>query len=120
MQFEVTRTSSSYGGDAPCEGAVAGTVPRWDRRTSASPEMHDRLMRERFGSGPPPPWLSEGTEHCKTENGIARRMGDREAWLIEIPSLEALAEFVSRYGDVVIQSGFRAPHHIEIYDDYRE
>lgn len=96
-------------------------IPNWDLRTSESPEEHDRIMAERFGTLGPPPWLSEGTEHCVREGGgIARRRKDRDGWSVEFASLDDLMAFVARHGDVVIQRPFRSLPRIEIYDDYRE
>jgi hypothetical protein len=114
--FEVVRTSAT---EPPCEEAVRTWAPVWDVRTSRSPEEHDALMAERWHE-PPPPWLSVGTEHCVMDRGIARRMRDREAWVIDLRTLDALLDFVGRYGDVVIDRRFRSLPRIEIYDDYRE
>lgn len=122
MRFEVSRTSGRATDGKPCEEAFPVHVPVWDQRTSKSPEQHDALMRERFvAHALPAPWLSEGTDHCVTDCGIARKLGSRPSWAVDFPDLDALVAFVARYGDVVIEPAFMdRPPRVEIYDDYRE
>lgn len=45
---------------------------------------------------------------------LSELYGDGQ-WYIELKDLEALTEFLRRYGSCVISDGY-----IEIYDDYRE
>lgn len=117
MRFQVSRTTRYEG--RPCDEAVEGTVEVWDRRSFKTPEEHD----EKIPRGPG--WLEAGTDHGIWRRGelygIERRMPDRQAWFVDIETLEDLVAFMDKHGDLVLQRDHpNLPPEIEIYDDYRE
>jgi len=67
-------------------------------------------------------WYSEGTNHRVINNNIARDLGERDCYMIEINSLNDLMKLQNKYGDIVISTSYidKTTPSIEIYDDYRE
>ena len=118
MKFVVYRTSSWNNEISPCEEARRDSIVRVETRTCLSPEEFDKRFAKQEGT-----WLSVGTNHRVNERGwIVRDREMIDVWSIEINSLEELADFVNKYGEIVI--GFNCNNqeykYIEIYDDYRE
>lgn len=118
MLFQVTRTSAWHEEYKPHEKCIPITLTRVDRRKFRTPEEHDEKIGAIYGN-----WFSLGSNHRITEDGIARDMEKRQAWAIEINSLEELMNFKDEVGcELVITTSYidgEFPQ-IEIYDDYRE
>ena len=117
MIFQVTRTSI-WDDEKPYEKCIPITLNIVDRRVFKSPEEYDTRLSEKYGS-----WFSQGSNHRVTESGIARDIGVRSAWGIEINSLEELMSFKEAVGEELVlctsYTDDKTPM-IEIYDDYRE
>jgi hypothetical protein len=112
MQFIVTRTG--YSDEKPCPEAKPITYTSIDERTVDDPE---KIVMESGGR-----WYSRGENH-RVENGrIKRDFPGREAWAIEINSIEELAAFMQKHGRLVIEPHYSNRDYtvIEIYDGYRE
>lgn len=59
-------------------------------------------------------------DHKQTNHGIERTFPKRdEVWTIEINSLEELAKFISKHGDIIIYGGGDI-NKLVIYDSYVE
>ena len=114
MRFWITRTSV-WSGHPGVEEAQLGIRPRYDTRTFKTFEEYDK---RRFRDGR---FLDRGTEHEVLPNGegIRRRIEDKEAWFVEVESLEDLMALNQRYGNLIISTHDVVPS-IEIYDGYRE
>lgn len=107
MKFELTRTSV-YGDAKPHDRAYSEMTPIVDHRNFKTPEEHDAKLN--------PPWLSRGTNHRLINGTIARDVGMKVGWFIEINNLEDLLAFQEECGYELVLSG----DEIEIYDNYRE
>lgn len=117
MKFRVSRTSDSE--RQPCDEAVAEMIPKWDTRSFRSEQEYD----DRFAGSNQGSWRSKGTDHHITERGeISRRLSDQRAWMIEIDSLDALAEFAKKHDRIVVETDWKQADMllIEIYDNSRE
>ena len=118
MLFQVTRTSM-WEDEKPFENCIPIKLTIVEVRTLHSPEEFDAIFASREGK-----WLENGTNHRIDSNGyINRDIGVREAWGIEINSLEELMNFKNTVrNESVIHNSFidRETPCIEIYDDYRE
>jgi len=120
MRFIVTRTST-WSDNRPCDEAVPVTLEWWDCRTFKTEQEHDNRLALTDG-----PWRSKGSEHGAWEEGIRRRLDDRQAWAVDLPDLAALMAFAAKHGQLVIEGprphehGDTALPSIEIYDGYRE
>lgn len=117
MKFTITRTSL-YGDEGkPCEGAIPCEVTIVERRTFKTPEEFDEKMSCFEGK-----WLEKGTNHRIIDGYIARDIGKKDCWAVEINSLEDLMALQRKYGDLVIETNWADEEtpNIEIYDDYRE
>lgn len=112
MKYVVIRTSDWYG--KPCDEAFEGTVTNVDIRSVDDPSKLNHISREE--------WYSKGSNHRLINGNIARDMGLRTVWMIEINTLEELNDFYSKYGTLVIGKSCIDYYslEIEIYDDYRE
>jgi hypothetical protein len=115
MQFLISRTSLHDDSKKPCKESCEITIPYYDRRFFKSFEEHDTKLKVK--------WLDKGTEHkVLPHGGISRRMGDKNAWAIEIESLDDIVRLYNKYGDLVITTRIFSEDQpeIEIYDTYRE
>lgn len=110
MKYKISRSSDCMEYMQPCEEAYQEMLPSYDCRTYKTFEEYDEEQAKFNGT-----WLSKGSEHVETPDGISRRVGDTLEWVVNIDSLEQLNEFVKKYGDCIISKD-----EIEIYDDYRE
>ena len=119
MRFKVSRTSG-WNESKPCDTAVKGEIQSWDYRTCKTPEeFNDRKLGDWFGEGT----TEHGTYGSGKDRGIKRRRHpDREAWFVEVGSLEELMAFWELHGDLVITTAHedRQTPEIEIYDGWRE
>jgi len=130
MNYRISRTSCWDDDIKPCDEAYMILVEHWDIRTCTEDYFNNvigKTYREK-------PWSERGTSHCRitpshkvSKNGswIARRLTDKEVWVIDINSLEDLNKFVLKYGRCVISRDNSNQvnslyNTIEIYDDYRE
>lgn len=118
MKFIVSRTSSWYRENSPCEDAKRDKIVRVETRSLKNPEDFDERFSRVEGK-----WFSVGSNHRVNEHGYITR--DREmmdVWSVEFNTLDELVEFCNKYGDVVIEDCMwnKAYKEIEIYDDYRE
>ncbi len=117
MKFTITRTSL-YGDECkPCKEAMPYEVTNVEIRTLKTPEEFDKKFGLIEGK-----WLDTGINHRIIDGCIARDIGTRKCWSVDINSLEDLIAFKRKYGDLVIETNLwdgKTPH-IEIYDDYRE
>jgi hypothetical protein len=104
--------------EKPYEGCIPITLINVDRRGFKSPEEYDERLAERYGS-----WFSQGTNHRIVKNGIARDIGTKTVWGLEVNSLEELMNLKDEVGEELILRvsyiDYKTPM-IEIYDDYRE
>jgi hypothetical protein len=88
----------------PGAGAVAGRIERWDMRWFKSPEEHDEKLVHDFR------WSERGTDHKilldeeGESRGIARKMGEEDAWFVEIEYLGQLMELFEKFGDLTIRT----------------
>lgn len=119
MRYEITRTSRHEG--KPCEEAFRGELMNIDIRGASAPHKIP-AWRALGKEGALAEWLKDGSNHRKINGHIARDMGTRACWFIDIPDLDALMALHEKYGELVIGTSFadyQTPR-IEIYDDYRE
>lgn len=110
MFYKVSRASYYSDTNPPCDDAVLKSFPYYESRAFSSFELFDKVRGKLEGA-----WLSKGTEHKVTEDGISRRLFDFEKWVIRITSLKQLQEFIKKYGKVIIDEDS-----IIIYDAYVE
>ena len=112
-KFAVSRTSSWD--EKPCDEAYQEEVFDTDLRTCGSPEEFDARGIDRGR-----PWLSHGTNHRIIDGMIARDIGTRNQWFVNVDDIWA---FQQKYGRLIIEpervSGEWFPS-IEIYDGWRE
>ena len=116
MKFRIDRTSHYSFPERPiCKGAQKEVMRYIDSETIDRverwfvPEQRDR-------------WYSEGNNHRKESNLLAREL-DKDVDTICLSSLGELASFVEDNGRVIIEKDDRfpdCPFSIEIYDDFRE
>jgi hypothetical protein len=115
MKFIITKTSAYD--EKPCKEAKRTMVETWHTRTCSEKEFNLRFS-DREGL-----WKSKGKNHSITKEGyITRQQDDREAWCVELNSLEELIKFCNKYGQLIVSNeGYDYKNaSIEIYDDYRE
>lgn len=115
MKYTISRTSD-YSGKKPCKEAKKELVPHWHLRTVSEAEFNRKF------SAIEGEWRSKGKNHTTYPGGIQRQEDDREAWVVEINTLEDLQKLISKYGRLIITDenwDTRLPS-IEIYDSYRE
>lgn len=115
MIFTVSRTSM-WNEDKPCEEAEKRNFEYWHTRTCTEEKFNEKFsLREGL-------WRSKGKNHKITKEGyITRQEENRDAWSIEINSLEELMKFYNKYGAIIISEDlFCKSSCLEIYDDYRE
>lgn len=116
MKFAISRTS--IGGDSkPCKEAKPCKIKYVDQRTCKTPEEFDARLARFEGK-----WLENGTNHRIINGHIARDIGTKDCWAIELNSLEDLMALYHKYGKLIIEANWydgETPN-IEIYDDYRE
>jgi hypothetical protein len=110
MLYKISTASMSYSDDKPSDEAFLKKVPNWHERTCKSFEEFDKRFGAREGS-----WLSKGTNHAVTKDGIIRQEGVKDAWVVRISNLKQLQNFITKYGRCVIDGDS-----ILIYDDYIE
>jgi hypothetical protein len=112
MKYTIRRTSAYSG--KPCEEAKKELVHSWQLRTCSEDE-YNRKWAPSEGL-----WRSKGKNHAIYSDGIQRQVEDREAWVIEINSLEDINKLAKKYGELIISENYitQLPN-IEIYDDYR-
>lgn len=98
----------------PCEEAYKKTYLSIDERTTDDPS---KIPANRFGKT----WFDEGTNH-RIEDGRIKRDFEREAYFIQINTLEDLIKFKDIRGELILSTAYDNPriNSIEIYDDYRE
>ena len=116
MRFVVSRTSCWDSDVAPCEEAKRIKVVRVDERTTDDP------AKIPSNKGQSEWWYKEGRNH-RVENGRIRRDFDDKAWVVTIKSLDALAAFNRKHGNLVLSPTCRRADgfpEIEIYDNYHE
>ena len=115
MKMIVSRTTEFDDDVSPCDEAVKGDYVRIDERTTDDP------AKIRARNGESDWWYEDGGNH-RVEDGHIMRDFDDTCWFVEIPDLQSLIEFVSKYGECVIGPAFRNRNRteIEIYDGYRE
>ena len=118
MEFMVSRTSIPFNKKdrKPCPEAVRKSYIEVDERTVDDPAKVPIHHGERTW------WYAEGQNH-RVEDGHIKRDLRREGWFVEIPTLDALVDFICKYGQVVIYPVPDVPDHwleIEIYDAWRE
>lgn len=118
MIFQVIRTSQ-WNNEKPFKDCIPIKLTMVETRTFRTPEEFDNKFGDREGK-----WLNRGTNHRVDARGyITRDMGFKDAWGIEISSLEELMDFKEEVGEelVLITSWIdNETPCIEIYDDYRE
>lgn len=94
--------------EKPCEEAFKALVPYTDIRTVDDPAKLRGISND---------WYERGTNHRVINGQIARDLGPREEWMVEVHDLLA---FVAKYGDCVLSVESNGFMSIEIYDSYRE
>ena len=117
MKFIVTRTSEWGEAVAPCVGAIQEEHVYIDRRTAARPED---IPAHR---GKSDWWYGEGTNHRVEDGQIVRDKGTILDWVIDIPAMDDLLQFMADNGEVIIGQAHGRKQgllEIEIYDDWRE
>jgi len=100
--YLVDRTSSLCT-EAPCEEAFLVTIVKIELQWEANKENWDKI----------------GTNHRIDDGVCVRDNGLTQAWAVRIASLQALQDFVAKYGKCVIDR-YNVFNKIEIYDVYRE
>ena len=118
MIFQVVRTSQ-WDDEKPFKDCIPIKLTMVETRTLSTPEEFDKKFGDREGK-----WLNRGTNHRVDARGyIARDMGFKDSWGIEINSLEELIDFQEAVGAELVfgisMIDNKTPC-IEIYDDYRE
>lgn len=118
MLFEVTRTSI-WNNEKPYDKCTPIQLVMVDSQDLRSPEEFDAKFSERAGK-----WLDVGFNHRIDEQGyIVRDIGVREAWGIEINTLEDLLKFKNEVNeDIILRESYideKTPC-LEIYDTYGE
>jgi hypothetical protein len=110
MKYKITRTSI-FGEKKPCKEAKEVSVITFTDSTAS--KLKDALVHS---------WVRRG--NAVQKKGFVRVYSNvkKPIWIVDIPNQEALAEFVEKYGDIVITHSDtdEFPYEIEIYDDYRE
>ena len=116
MKFIVTRTSGYD--ETPCVGAIQEEHAWIDRRTAARPEDVPAHKGETDW------WYGSGTNHRIEDGEIMRDCGPILDWVIDIPTMDDLLQFIADNGEVVIGQPLTARKpdltRIEIYDSCRE
>lgn len=102
---------SSHSGERPCDGAFLARVVCVDYRTVSDPK---HILANRGTDGD---WYTRGTNHRVVLGMIARDLGEKEVWAVEIADVHA---FVAEHGLCILGLNFDGFWTIEIYDDYRE
>jgi hypothetical protein len=115
MKFTISRTSDRGKSQPPCPEAKKESFTWIDERDISNPFANKYLGEK---------WYEMGRNHRVESNHIKRDIDDDD-WFIEIKTFEELAEFISKYGEVIISIPMYykegdAKLSIEIYDDYRE
>lgn len=114
--FQVFRTSSRRDSeDSPCEGASRS---HWIEKNCVPAKKLQGVRHE----GQATWWYGEGENHRVEGDQICRDVTN-SIWVIDIPDLETLIEFVQDHRSVVLSSqGLLCDLYpeLEIYDDYRE
>ncbi len=115
MQFEISRTSETWG-KTPCEEARQITTFRVDERTKDAPEKINAYQGQSTDW-----WYKEGRNH-RVERGHIKRDIECRTWVIDIETLDDLWSLYKKYGELIIRSSRlnNGMNTIEIYDDYRE
>jgi hypothetical protein len=116
MKYIVSRTSDWNNKVQPCENAKIESYTYKEVRTFNSFVDFDEKLGKQEGK-----WLSKGINHCINERGYVQREfpKGKKAWFIKINSINALMEFVEKYGEVIIgksDDNNEIPK-IEIYDN---
>lgn len=119
MKFEISRTCSDSNplpGDKRIQELEYNRV---DCRTFKTEKEHDKILPD------DPKWRSKGTNHRKIDGGIARDLGKRKAYFIDLEWSE-LEKFIEEHGDIIIGYPWNygiltiAKLSLEIYDGLRE
>lgn len=120
MKFQIRRASAHYEDEfPPIPAARRDELTSVDIRTSRSAEDFDATVGKRYGEK----WHDRGTNHRQWRTGgIARDLGTRSAWVIDLDTLDDLMDVYAAQGDLVL-----LPSNIDqvtpclvIYDDYIE
>ena len=122
MKFEIKRTSFRNG-ECPFIGCAEETYDHVDYATYP-------MTEDQFNKNPSyshiAPWRSFGDNHeeyarANGKKGIRRELhAPRKRWVLEIESLDVLANFAEKVGGELVLSFVQDMPGIEIYDDYRE
>lgn len=112
MKFRVTRTSQ-WKDEKPCEEVKEETAKYYDYRNTTKEEMI-KQHGNRF-CGYINTTLRSGVQGCYKE------MGEEKIFTMEINTIDELAAFAHKYGQIIIipNEELELPE-IEIYDYYRE
>ena len=115
MLFEITKTSL-WGEDKPIDNCFPIKLTRVDTRHFSSFEEYDKNNKTK--------WTDEGTNHRVLPNGyIARDMGEKDAWGININSMNDLVMLMKEVKEeLVLGTSWidNTTPRIEIYDTWRE
>jgi hypothetical protein len=116
MKFTVRRVSGYDDSVSPCKGAKRVAVTMIDRRTARTLKAGEKMFWYKD-------WFERGTNH-RQEQGMIACDYPGKAWVIEIPTLEALLKFREKVGhDIAIESPLFACHEVQqeivIVDWYR-
>lgn len=121
MKYIVERASTPCWDEEeekPCEEARRELILCVDERSVDDPAKIPALSKD------PQKWYNEaGYFNHRVENGHIKRDHYRNGWVIEIPTLEKLHEFISKYGSVVIDPPLKFGETLptlKIYDDFIE
>ena len=112
MKFKVTRTSVLDEEIMPCENAYKSICYRIDTRTVDDPN------KLKYNNGENE-WYKNGKHH-RLENGFIKRDIKEKCWKVEVNTLDDLIKFISKNGEIVVESEKYSIPSIEIYDGYRE
>lgn len=118
MIFQVVRTSQCND-EKPFKDCIPIKLTSVETRTLRTPEEFDNKFGDREGK-----WLNRGTNHRVDASGyITRDRGFKDAWGIEINSIEELIDFQESVGEELVLGTSMIDNNtpcIEIYDDFRE
>jgi hypothetical protein len=122
MDFIITRTSQSFGGEKPLDNKkiFESTRQRWDIRTCKTEAEFDK----KFGHTRQGKWRDKGAEHQTSDcGGIKRRLENKKCWRIKLDTLEEFLDFIGLLGEetvISIRESQGNDFEIEIYDTWRE
>ena len=116
--FEVRRTSY-WNDECPYEKCIPIKLTRVETRTLKTPEEFDAKFSKREGK-----WLEVGSNHRVDKQGfITRDREEKDAYGIEINSLEELMNFMDEVDESIVLRESWSDNKtscLEIYNDYRE